>query len=314
MNKILTIIIPCVNEEKNINIIYDEIIKINFDYNININILFIDDGSKDLSKENIRKLANKDQKVKYVFLSKNFGKEAAIFAGLEKSKELNSNYICIMDCDLQDPPSLLPKMINVLEEDINYEAVSCKRVNRKGEGVFRSFFSILFYKIMRVCTKVDIPEGARDYLMMREKFRDTLLSHREKNRFFKGLYNSIGFNIKWIEFENVHIDGRNSRWSIMQLFSYALLGIISYSEIPLTIASFTGIILFLASIIGFIFVFIRARIFGDPVAGWPSLVCILLFLFGLQYLFIGILGLYMSKNYKELKNRPIYVLDETNIK
>lgn len=310
--KKLTIIIPVFNEENFVKKIYEDIkASLNGDVSA-YDILFVNDGSEDNTLNEIKNLVKENENVKYVSLSHNFGKEAAIFAGLENAKKLNSTYTCIMDCDGQDPAYLLPQMISKLDTE-NIDCVCCRRIDRKGESVVRSGFSSLFYKLINKFTDANIPEGARDYIMMKQIFLDALLKHKEKCRFFKGLYTSIGYDSYWIEFENVKVENRQSRWSFLQLCSYALEGIISSSESLLTISAMTGIVFFILSIVFLFVIFFRALIFGDRVAGWPSLVCMILLLFGMQFIFTGIIGLYLSKNYKELKNRPIYLEKESNI-
>ena len=304
MNDLL-IIIPIYNEENCIAQSYDSIRQISND----CKIMYINDGSTDKSIDIINNLENKDKNIYHITFSKNFGKEAAIFCGLKESTNLNINYVCIMDVDGQDPFELIQKMYN---EIINgkCDAVACRRKDRKGEGIIRSYFSRLFYKLMNLLISSNVPEGARDFIMMKLCFRDALLLYNEKCRFFKALYNSIGYDIKWIEYENIHIDGRKSKWSFGALISYAIEGIVSHTNKLLIVSVWFGFVFCIVSFISLLFVFFRTFIFGDKVAGWTSTICIILLCFGLMYLFIGIVGLYISKNYTELKNRPTYIIRE----
>ena len=304
----LLIIIPIYNEEEYIEKSYNAIRNLSKA----CKIMYVNDGSTDQSLSIIKKLKEKDNNVYYIMFSRNFGKEAAILCGLRKSIDIKSKYTCIMDVDGQDPFDLIPKMYS----DINAgscEAVACRRIDRKGEGFIRSLLSKIFYKLMRVFTNSNIPEGARDYIMMDNIFRDALLLYNERCRFFKGLYNSIGYSIKWIEYENIHIDGRKSKWSIVSLISYAIEGIASSTNKLLIVSVWVGFIFCLVSFVSLLFVFFRTLLFGDKVQGWTSIICIILFSFGLMYIFIGIVGIYISKNYTELKNRPMYIIKESNI-
>lgn len=306
--KLLSVIVPCYNEQENIEDFYSEFIK-NDDYfsskDIETEMLFVNDGSKDGTTCEIKKLIAKDKRVHLLSFSRNFGKEAAIYAGLEKSK---GDYVVIMDVDLQDPPSILQEMFTGLEE--GYESVATRRVSRKGEPVIRSLFARMFYKIMRKISKADIVDGARDYRLMTRKFVDAVLKISEYNRFTKGIFGWVGFQTKWIAYENVERQKGQTKWSFWKLLIYSLEGIVGFSTAPLAFASVVGIIFCFLAFVFLIFIFVRALVFGDPVAGWPSTICIILLVSGVQMFCMGIMGQYMAKTYLEVKRRPIYIVDE----
>ena len=310
MNELVTIIVPCYNEEAAIPIFYDELSSVidgMKDYEFQI--IFIDDGSGDASREKIRELSARDKRVEFIFFSRNFGKEAGMYAGLQHSK---GDYTVIMDVDLQDPPSLLPEMISGIRDE-GYETVATRRVNRKGEPKIRSFFARMFYRIMNHITDVELVDGARDFRMMSRKFVNALLMYRENNRFSKGLFGSVGFKTKWIEYENVKRSAGETKWSFFKLVKYSIEGIVAFSTMPLMIASVIGIIMCIFAVVFIIFIIIRKLIMGDPVAGWPSLVCIISFIGGIQLFALGVIGQYLAKTYLEIKDRPIYIVDETNV-
>ena len=240
-----------------------------------------------------------------ISFSRNFGKEAAIFAGLEMAK---GDYTVLMDADLQDPPSILPEMYNYIEQ--GYDSVATRRVNRIGEPPIRSFFARCFYSLMQKISKTEIVDGARDYRLMTRQVTDAILSMKEYNRFSKGIFGWVGYQTKWLEYENVQRVAGETKWSFWKLFLYSLDGIMAFSTVPLSIASFFGILFCLAAFIFMIFIFVRALIYGDPVAGWPSMVCIISFIGGVQLLCLGIMGQYLSKLYMEVKNRPKYLVKE----
>lgn len=306
--KLLTAIVPCYNEQDNIKDFYDEFIK-NEEFfkskDIEFELLFVDDGSKDDTVINVKELKKTDKRVHLISFSRNFGKEAAIYAGLRKS---NGDYVVFLDADLQDPPSLLPKMFEYLDE--GYDSVATRRISRKGEPLIRSFFARRFYKMMRRMSKTEIVDGARDYRLMTRKYVDAILSMPEYNRFTKGIFGWVGFNTKWIEFENIERKKGETKWSFWKLFVYSLEGITSFSTAPLAFAAFAGVFFFIIAFIAIIFVFVRAMIYGDPTSGWPSMVCIILFVSGIQLFCLGIVGEYLSKTYLEVKNRPIYIVKE----
>lgn len=274
---------------------------------IDFEIIFIDDGSKDKTLEVIKKLSEQDECIHYVSFSRNFGKEAAMYAGFEHA---NGEYVVTMDVDLQDPPHLIPEMIRSIEEE-GYDSVATRRVTRKGEPPIRSFFARRFYGLINKISDADIVDGARDFRMMKRDMVNAILSMPEYNRFTKGIFGWVGFKTKWIEFENVERAAGETKWSFWKLFRYALEGIIAFSTVPLTIVSLIGVIVCIIAFLFLLFVVIRAAIFGDPVAGWPSLICVISFLSGIQLLGIGVVGMYLSKTYLETKKRPIYIKKES---
>ncbi len=305
----ISAIVPCFNEEKVLNIFYDEINRVSKEMEyVDFEFLFIDDGSRDNTLEVIKELKKKDGRVRYVSFSRNFGKEAAIYAGLQNAK---GDFVAIMDSDLQDPPSLLPQMYKAVTEE-GYDSVATRRVTRKGEPPIRSFFARMFYKIMNKISDTDIVDGARDYRLMNRKFVNALLSMGEYNRFSKGLFGWVGFKTKWLEFENVERAAGETKWSFWKLFKYSIEGVVAFSTAPLVIASIIGILFCLIAFFFIAVIVIRKLIFGDPVDGWASMVSIVLFLGGLQLSCIGILGQYLSKTYLETKKRPIYIVGETS--
>ena len=307
----ISVVVPCYNEQGALPFYYDKMKEVMALLpELSFEIIIVDDGSTDGTLEVTKQLAKSDDRIRYISFSRNFGKEAAMYAGL---KNASGKYTAIMDADLQDPPEMLPKMYRVITEE-GYDAVGTRRVTRKGEPPVRSFFARKFYKIMSRISKANMVDGARDYRLMNRKYVDALLSLGEYNRFSKGLFGWVGFKVKWLEFENVNRIAGETKWSFGQLFLYSLDGIVAFSNVPLYMASIAGIGSFISAIAAMIFIIVRRLVFGDPVAGWASTVVIILFIGGIQLLSIGILGLYLSKLYLEAKNRPIYLLDETNIK
>lgn len=307
---LISIIVPCYNEKYTINIFYNEMIKIiqeleNYDFEI----IFIDDGSIDTTLEVIKNLSKQDTRIKYVSFSRNFGKEAAMYAGLICSQ---GELVGIMDVDLQDPPSLIPEMIKIINDE-GYDCVATRRVSRKGEPKIRSFFARKFYKLMKKISKVELVDGARDYRLMTRQYVDCLLSLKEYNRFSKGLFGWIGFNTKWLEYENVQRSAGETKWTFIGLLLYSIEGIVAFSTTPLIISVLLGIVSCFIAFFMVIFIVVRALIYGDPTPGWPSLASIILFIGGIQLLCIGILGEYLSKTYLEVKKRPIYITKESNI-
>lgn len=310
--KKISIIVPCYNEEQAIPFFYDEITKIVEEMKNNFEFIFINDGSKDKTIEVIKKYSKKDKRVKYIHFSRNFGKEAAMLAGLKLS---TGDYVAIMDADLQDPPSLLPQMLNILEDPNNdYDCVGTRRVTRKGEPPIRSLFARMFYKIINKMSKIEMVDGARDYRLMSRQMVDSILELGEYNRYSKGLFQFVGYNTKWLEYENVERVAGETKWSFWKLFLYAIEGIVAFSTAPLAISSIAGILFCIISFIMIIIIIVKTIIFGDPTAGWPSLVCIIFFVSGIQLFCLGIIGQYLSKTYLETKKRPIYIIKETNIK
>ncbi|MFI3214433.1 MAG: glycosyltransferase family 2 protein [Eubacteriales bacterium] len=305
---LLSVIIPCYNEEENVDYFYQEFIKNQnfFDEKmIEFELIYIDDGSKDRTVEEVKKLKEKDDRIHLVSFSRNFGKEAAVYAGFEKSK---GDYVVMMDADLQDPPHLLPEMFSYIEE--GYDSVATRRVSRKGEPVIRSFFARMFYRLMNKISRTDIVDGARDYRLMTRQVVDAILSMKEYNRFTKGIFGWVGFETKWIAYENIERVKGETKWSFWKLFLYSLEGIIAFSTAPLAFASIMGVLFCIVAFIMIIAIIGKTILWGDPVGGWPSLSCIILFVGGIQLFSVGIIGQYLSKTYLEAKNRPIYVVKE----
>ncbi len=306
-NKLCSIIVPCYNEEEAIPIYYDTMIEEfkKFD-DLDFEFWFIDDGSKDKTLATVKGLQEKDERVHFVSFSRNFGKEAGIYAGLEHAK---GDYVVTMDVDLQDPPKLLHDMYAAVSKE-GYDCAATRRVDRKGEPPIRSFFARMFYKLINKISKADIVDGARDYRFMSRPMVDSILSLGEYNRFSKGIFGWVGFDTKWIPFENVERSAGETKWSFWKLFIYSIEGIVAFSTAPLSIASIMGLVCCLLSFVGVIFIFVRALIFGDPVSGWPSTICIVTMLGGIQLLCMGIIGMYLSRTYLETKHRPIYISKE----
>lgn len=306
--KLLSVIVPCYNEEENVSDFYEELLKQEAFFQkkeIELEIIYVDDGSRDGTAEKVRGLHEKDERVHLVSFSRNFGKEAAIYAGLSKSK---GDYVVLMDADLQDPPALLPEMVSFIEQ--GYDSVATRRVSRKGEPPIRSFFARRFYRLMRRISKTEIVDGARDYRLMTRQVTEAILSMKEYNRFTKGIFGWVGFQTKWLEYENIERAKGETKWSFWKLFAYSLEGIMAFSTAPLAIASVMGLIFCILAVALIFFIIIRTLIFGDPTSGWPSMVCIISLLGGVQLLCIGIVGQYLSKTYMEVKRRPIYLVKE----
>lgn len=308
---LLTVVVPCYNEEEAIPFFYEEMLKtievFNKDFpSVEFEMLFIDDGSKDKTLKVLREYNEKDKRVRYVSFSRNFGKEAGIYAGLDNAK---GDYVVIMDADLQDPPSLLPEMFKAVTEE-GFDSAATRRVTRKGEPVIRSFFARMFYKLMARISKTEIVDGARDYRIMTRQMVDAILSMGEYNRFTKGIYGWVGFETKWFEYENVERVAGETKWSFWKLFLYSIEGVIGFSTAPLVISSFFGILCMLLAFIMIVFIIIRKLVYGDPTSGWPSLVCIIMLIGGMQLSCIGIVGEYLAKAYLETKHRPIYIAKE----
>lgn len=305
---LLSVIVPCYNEEENVPYFYEELLK-NEEFfkerELDVEIIYINDGSKDGTVVEVKKLHEKDSRVKLVSFSRNFGKEAAIYAGFDKSQ---GDYVVMMDADLQDPPSLLPEMFKYIDE--GYDSVATRRVSRKGEPPIRSFFARMFYKLMNKMSKTDIVDGARDYRLMTRQVADAILAMGEYNRFSKGIYGWVGFDTKWIEFENVERVKGETKWNFWGLFLYSIEGIVAFTTAPLAIASFLGVLFCFLAIILILFVVIRSLFWQDPTSGWQSLVCIISLVSGVQLLCLGIVGQYLSKTYLEVKNRPKYLVKE----
>jgi len=300
-------VVPCYNEEESAPIFYKTIHEMeNQIESVDLEFVFVDDGSRDNTLEIIKSLRKADERVHYVSFSRNFGKEAGIYAGLEKAK---GDYVVIMDADLQDPPAMLPQMLSYIESG-EYECVGTRRVDRKGEPPIRSWFARKFYKIMNKISSADIVDGARDYQMMTRRVVNAILSMGEYNRFSKGIFGWVGFKRKWLEFENVERVAGETKWSFWKLFVYAIDGIVAFSTAPLTMASIFGTIMCLTAFLFIIVIIVRTLIFGDPTNGWPSMVCIILLVSGIQLLCLGVQGQYLAKTYLETKKRPIYLVQE----
>lgn len=305
---LLSVIVPCYNEEESVELFYAELMKNEaffLEKEIDLEVLYIDDGSKDGTVAEVKKLREKDERVHLISFSRNFGKESAMYAGLEKSK---GDYVVIMDVDLQDPPSLLPEMFSYIEQ--GYDSVATRRVSRKGEPPIRSFFARGFYKLMKKISKTEIMDGARDYRLMTRQMVDAILSMQEYNRFTKGIFGWVGFQTKWLEFENVERARGETKWNFWKLLMYSFDGITAFSTAPLMLASLVGVVFCIIAFLMIIFIIVRKMMFGDPVSGWPSLVCIILMTSGVQFFCTGILGQYLAKAYMEVKRRPIYLVKE----
>lgn len=305
---LLSVVVPCYNEEENVELFYTELIKNDPFFErekIELELLYVDDGSRDGTVKEVKKLIDRDKRVHLVSFSRNFGKEAAMYAGLENA---GGDYVVLMDVDLQDPPSLLPEMFSYLNQ--GYDSVATRRVSRKGEPPVRSFFARMFYRLMKKISKTEIMDGARDYRLMTRQMVDAILSMQEYNRFTKGIFGWVGFQTKWLEYENVERAKGETKWSFWKLLVYSIDGILAFSTVPLLFASVMGVLFCALAFIMIIFVIMRKLIFGDPVSGWASQVCIMLLIGGVQFFCTGILGQYLAKTYMEVKKRPIYLVKE----
>lgn len=310
MKELISLIVPCYNESEALPYFIPELSRVMDSMNyVDFEVILVNDGSRDDTLIKMREFANADKRIKYISFSRNFGKESAMYAGLRNAR---GDYAAFMDADMQDPPALLPQMYDAIVKE-GYDSAATRRVSRKGEPPVRSFFAHCFYRLINKISDADIEDGARDFRLMNRKFTDALLSMDEYNRFSKGLFGWVGFNTKWIEYENVERVAGNTKWSFWSLFKYSLEGITAFSTTPLILSSFVGFFFCVVSLIAMVFVFIRAFLFGDPVSGWPSLVCIITLLGGLQLFTLGIVGNYIAKMYLEIKARPIYIIKETNI-
>ncbi len=307
--KKISLVIPCYNEEESLKYLYKELERVSGEMsNYGFEYIFVDDGSTDNTLKNLKELAAYDNKTTYISFSRNFGKESAMYAGLCNA---TGDYVAIMDADMQDPPSLLPEMVTYLESG-EYDSVATRRVSRKGEPKIRSFFARRFYKLINRWSDADIADGARDFRLMTRDMAQAIVKMGERNRFSKGIFGWIGYKTKWLEYENVERVAGETKWSFWSLFKYSLEGIINFTNAPLSIASVFGFIFTIIAFIAIIFIMIRKFIWGDPVSGWPSLVCIIVFLSGVQMFCIGIIGQYLSKTYLEVKERPHYIISESN--
>lgn len=307
----LSIIVPCYNEESNVRPVFLEICSIQdkIPLDTELELIYIDDGSSDQTLEEVLALAEEHDFVKYISFSRNFGKESAMLAGLEAA---SGDYVAIIDADLQDPPSLIPEMLALIETG-KYDRIATRRINRKGEPPIRSFFAKMFYKIINKISDVKIVDGARDFSLMTRRMVNSILSLKERSRFTKGIFEWAGYRTHWLEFSNQQRNKGSSKWSFFKLFRYSIEGIISFSNLPLIISSVIGVFLFLLSFFMIAVVIFKKLVFGDPVDGWSSLVCIILFVSGLQHMCIGVLGSYLSRIFTEAKQRPMYVIMASNI-
>ncbi len=309
--KILSLIVPCYNESAAIKYLYKALCDVSIELrNYKMEFIFVNDGSKDDTLKKIKEFAEYDDRVIYLSFSRNFGKEAAMYAGFCNAK---GDYVAIMDADMQDPPSLLPNMVDILEKE-GYDSVATRRITRKGEPIIRSLFAKIFYKIINHISDADIVDGARDFRLMKRSMVDAIVQMSEYNRFSKGIFGWIGFRTYWMPYENVERIAGETKWNFWKLFAYSLDGIVNFSQVPLTMVSLSGLFITFISVIMIFFVIIRKVIYGDPVAGWASLVCIIVFLGGIQLFCLGIIGQYISKMYLEVKNRPHYIISDTNKK
>ena len=306
--KKLSIIVPCFNEEESIPYFYDEVKKVTNNMDIKLELIFVDDGSRDKTLEVIKSKTD-DKEVKYISFSRNFGKESAMYAGLSMA---SGDYVTIMDIDLQDPPSLLPEMVRLIEEE-GYDCVATKSTSRNGYSFLRKTFTKWFYDIIGKMSKTEMVPGARDYRLMTRQMVDAVLSMKEYNRYSKGLFSFVGFKTKWIEFENKERVAGTTKWNFWKLFSYALDGIVGFSTAPLTMAAFIGVLFCLIAFIMIIVIIVKTLAFGDPTSGWPSLACIIFMVSGIQLLCLGVIGEYLAKMYLEVKQRPIYIIKESNV-
>lgn len=308
--KKLSIIVPCYNEEESLKYFYKEIMNVFEKMKCKMELILVNDGSSDKTLDIIKALSSENSDVKYISFSRNFGKEAAMWAGFNKS---TGDYVTVMDSDLQDPPILLIEMIRLVEEE-GYDVVGTRRVNRKGEPPIRSFFARCFYKIINKMSKVEMVDGARDFRLMTRQVVDSILELKEYNRYSKGLFSFVGYKTKWLEYENIERVAGETKWSFWKLFIYAIEGIVGFTTVPLTIAALIGFLFCLIAFIMIIVIIVKTLAFGDPTSGWPSLACIIFMTNGIELLCIGIIGEYLAKTYLEVKHRPIYIIKETNIK
>lgn len=304
---LLSIVVPCFNEDESVGIFLEEIQKTLKDYNFEV--IYVNDGSSDNTLKYIKELASKNSNVKYISFSRNFGKESAIFAGL---KYASGDYICLMDADLQHPPKLIPEMLEAVLDE-GYDVAAARRVSRKGEPKIKSFFSHRFYKVFNRISDIDMVEGATDYRIMTRQVVDSVLNLPEYNRFSKGLFQWVGFDTKWIEYENIERIAGESTWSFWGLIKYSIEGLVAFTTLPLSISTFLGTVFSIIAFIYMLFIIIRYLIYSEAVPGYPTLICSLLLLGGIQLLSIGVLGKYLEKTYFEAKGRPIFIVKESNI-
>ena len=304
----VALIVPCYNEQEALPIFYEEVMKVVTTMNCQYELIFVNDGSKDNTLSILKNFAAKDENVTYISFSRNFGKEAAMYAGFSNA---DADYVAVMDADMQDPPALLPQMVKILETE-DYDSVATRRSTRSGEPKIRSFLSESFYKFINRISKTEIVNGARDYRLMKRNMVDAVLKMSEYNRFSKGIFGWVGFRTKWLEYENIERSAGETKWSMKKLFFYSLEGITGFSVAPLSLASVIGVIFCVVSFLMIILIVVRTCIWGDPVSGWPSLACIIFLVSGVQLLCTGIVGEYLSKTYLETKRRPIFILKDSS--
>ncbi|MCI5952653.1 MAG: glycosyltransferase family 2 protein [Anaerostipes sp.] len=305
--KLISIIVPCFNEEEVLPLYYQEMNRVMEKMkDTQFELFFVDDGSRDGTLSILKRLHEKDQRCRYISFSRNFGKEAAIYAGLSHAK---GDYVGLMDADLQDPPEMLLEMYDILE-DGEYDCVGTRRIDRQGEPVIRSFFSDCFYRVMNKISDVNIVRGARDYRLMTRRMTDAVLKISERNRFSKGIFEWVGFETKWLEYHNTERAAGETKWSFYKLLLYSIQGITCFSVSPLYLASGIGAFFCIAAFLFIILIVVRTFLWGDPTQGWPSLVCIILMISGIQLLCLGIIGQYLSRTYLETKDRPLYLVKE----
>lgn len=308
MRKKITLIVPCFNEEEALPIFYKEATKVAEKLDYEYELLFINDGSKDNTLNLMKGFAAKDSHVRYISFSRNFGKEAAMYAGFCNA---DGDYAAVMDADMQDPPSLLPRMLEILESD-EYDSVATRRVDRVGEPPIRSWFARRFYSLINKISDADVVDGARDFRLMKREMVDAVVAMGETNRFSKGIFGWIGFKTFWMPYENTERVAGETKWSFWALFKYAIDGVINFSETPLEIASWFGMCVTALALASLVFIVVRRLCFGDPVAGWASTISVIVFIGGLQLFCMGVMGRYIAKNYAESKHRPHYIVAETN--
>lgn len=306
----ISVIIPCFNEEESIPHFYQAMEQVRLEMNECFEYIFVNDGSKDGTLGVLRQLVQQDKHVRYLSFSRNFGKEAALYAGLETAQ---GDLVTVMDVDLQDPPEMLMEMKKMLDTNPDLDCIGTRRISREGEPAIRSLFAKLFYKLMNKISQVEVVDGARDFRLMRRQMVEAILSVSEYNRFSKGIFTWVGFETEYLPYKNVERVAGETSWSFWKLFSYSIEGIINFSDTPLNIASYTGFFTFLLSVILMALIVIKTLVFGDPTIGWPSTICIILFLGGLQLMTIGILGKYLAKVFLETKKRPLYIVKEKSM-
>ena len=306
----LSIIVPCYNEEEALPLFYDETTKVLSKMKCDYELLFVNDGSKDRTLRLLRVLGKKDSHVRYLSFSRNFGKEAAMYAGFCNA---SGDYVAVMDADLQDPPALLPEMVKILRQG-KYDSVATRREDREGEPPIRSWFARRFYALINKISDAEIMDGARDFRMMKRDMVDAIVNMTEYNRFSKGIFGWVGFETYWLPYKNTERVAGKTKWSFWSLLKYAIDGIINFSQSPLNIASWFGIGMTFCSILALVFIVVRRLFWGDPVQGWASLVSVIVFIGGLQLFCLGVIGQYVAKTYLEVKNRPHYIVSESNLK